>query len=267
MIMTYNYYLEKLKNEVLKSPAIYECIENNPILISEFKKSIKTITPKLWNEIETPFKENVSTMPSIDFIMVYTILASKLGKELFQKDITLIENLIDSLLSCYISPYNYSYYAKVFLNPPFYNLLIKSNYSNGFPLFEIILKLIKNVPFSQKDMEFSLKMLHNIQDEPYTILIDKSNTLESIYFKIYSEMKKANEKEFTYNQKSFKTLDLLLQIIDQNDKEEILEIKEKILEIEKRSYNTHTIIHKILTLLEENHKIVIFRRRKKNGPC
>ena len=51
MQIAYIYYLEKLKHEILDIMEVDKLENLDPILVTEFNKSIKSITPEYWNKI------------------------------------------------------------------------------------------------------------------------------------------------------------------------------------------------------------------------
>lgn len=271
MIITYNYYLEKLKRDILKDPTTEKFYTINPLLIAEFKKAITSITPQDWETICFLFQKNLKYLITVDEKMIYTILAAKMGRNFLDKNPEYIEELLSVLSILELSPLNYTYYASLFLSSPFYDTIIDIVDNNNifcyFELIRVILSIPHSIPFNETDINYSLKILNNLRLKPYTILIDEDDTLYEIYKKIYIKMKEINEKKLIYNQKEFQKLEIILQILKENNFEKSQKLKTKILKIEKESYSIQSIIEKILELLERYQKIVTLKRRKKNGPC
>ena len=269
MKITYIYYLEKLKHEILDVMEVDKLENIDPILVTEFKKSIKNITPEYWNKIKDLFVQNIEFTYSYDEQMAFTILASKLGLEFLNKKPEYCGELASILPLVQKSPLNYSNYAKIFLESPIYELIVSivenNQITSYFELFQIILTRITSANLSEEDRNFILKLLYRFNDQTYTILIEENDTLDEIYYKLYFNMKKANKKGLIYGYDAFRKLAILLNIIDENKENKCKELKEKILEIEKENYTTTSIIHLILKELENFQKIVILTRGKQNG--
>lgn len=269
MQIAYIYYLEKLKHEILDVMEVDKLENIDPILVTEFKKSIKNITPEYWNKIKDLFIQNIEFTYSYDEQMAFTILASKLGLEFLSKKPEYCGELASILPLTQKSPLNYSSYAQIFLKPQIYELIVstveKNNITSYFELFQIILTRITSANLSEEDRNFILKLLYRFNDQTYTILIEENDTLDEIYYKLYFNMKKANRKGLIYGFDAFRKLAILLNIINENKENKCKELKEKILEIEKENYTIESIIPLILKELENFQKIVILTRGKQNG--
>lgn len=269
MQIAYIYYLEKLKHEILDIMEVDKLENIDPILVTEFKKSIKSITPEYWNKIKDLFVQNIEFTYSYDEQMAFTILASKLGLEFLSKKPEYCGELASILPLTQKSPLNYSSYAQIFLKPQIYELIVstveKNNITSYFELFQIILTRITSANLSEEDRNFILKLLYRFNDQTYTILIEENDTLDEIYNKLYLNMKKINQKGLIYSYDSFRKLAILLNIIYENNEEKCKELKKRIVEIEKENYTTETIIHLILKELETFQKIITLTRGKQNG--
>ena len=71
MQIAYIYYLEKLKHEILDIMEVDKLENIDPILVTEFKKSIKSITPEYWNKIKDLFVQNIEFTYSYDEQMAF----------------------------------------------------------------------------------------------------------------------------------------------------------------------------------------------------
>ena len=269
MQIAYIYYLEKLKYEILDTAELDKLESIDPILITEFKKAIKKITPEYWNEIKDLFIQNIEFTFSYDEQMAFTILASKLGLEFLNKKPEYCGELASILPLVQKSPLQYPNYAKIFLENPIYELIISTVEDellvSYFELFQIILARIPSADLTEEDYNFILKLLYELKDQTYTILINENDSLKNIYYKIYINMKKANKKELIFNHDAFRKLTILLNIIQENNPEKCSDIKQKILEIEKENYTIEAIIHKVLQELNNFQKVIKLTRGKQNG--
>ena len=269
MAVTYNYYLEKLKYDITK--AIKE--NNNeyidPILVTEFKKAIKSITPEYWEQIKDLFIQNIEFTFSYDEQMSFTILASQLGLDFLSKNPEFCGELASILPAMQKSPLNYSKYAQIFLVSPLHEL-INNTVENSmiisyFEIFRAILSKIETPKPTEEDFNYIFKHLYRLNEKTYTILIDEKDLLSEIYFKLYTKMKEENKKGLLYSYSDFKRLTTILNIIKENNNEKCEELKKIIIEIEKENYSSKTIIHDILNELKNFKKIIFFTRRKQNG--
>ena len=176
MKITYIYYLEKLKCEILNVMEVDKLENIDPILVTEFKKSIKNITPEYWNKIKDLFIQNIEFTYSYDEQMTFTILASKLGLEFLSKKPEYCEELASILPLTQKSPLNYSSYAQIFLKPQSYELIVSTvennNITSYFELFQIILTRITSTNLSEADRNFILKLLYRFNDQTHLIKKD-----------------------------------------------------------------------------------------------
>ena len=270
MVIPFNYYLENLKKDILNANN-----ENNkelidPVLLTEFQKAIKKITPSYWKEIKDLFVQNIDYTYSYDEQMIFTILASQLGLEFLSKKPEYCGELASALCITQKSPLNYSSYAKILLSNQFYRLITEIVQNNNIisynEMFLIILTKIDNPNLSEQEINFFLKHLYRLNEETYNILIKEDDTLIDIYHKLNNKMHEANKKGLIYDINSFKKLKILLNIINDNNEEEINEIRKELLEIEKENYSIQIIIRQILELLENHKKIILLTRRKTHEP-
>ncbi len=267
MQIIYVHYLEKLKKTILENTDKQANLD--PILITEFKKAIKRITPEYWAQIKDLFIQNITYTYSYDEQMAFTILASYLGLEFLNKEPEFCGELASILPLMQKSPLNYCNYAKIFLSNPLYNLITSIVHNiptiGYFDLLPSILMKITNLQLTTEDYNQILRILYKLQGETYTILIDNDDTLEIIYHKILTRMIERNKKSLLYDYNSFKKLTILVNIIQENDREKCNELKQRILVIESENYTIDTIIWKILEELENFKKVITFTRRNQNG--
>ena len=264
MVLYFNPYLRKLETDILKSEYI-DLID--PILIKEFKKAINSITPEYWQEIAFLFKNNINYVYSIDEQMVFTIIATKIGIEFLSKDPEYCGELISILALLKKSPLNYVKYTKILLSEPLYscivNIITKSRTFSYHEFLEIIFSRNLETPeMSEESYNSLIKSLYKIQEKVYYIFILPEDSLLTIFKKIGSFMKNANQEQLQFSKQSFSTLSILLDIIKSNNEELINKAKEDLLAIDQNNTTSKKIIKEVLTYLSKlNLSQNIIRRR------
>lgn len=264
MVLYFNPYLRKLETDILKSEYI-DLID--PILIKEFKKAINSITPEYWQEIAFLFKNNINYVYSIDEQMVFTIIATKIGIEFLSKDPEYCGELISILALLKKSPLNYVKYTKLLLSEPLYscivNIITKSRTFSYHEFLEIIFSRNLETPeMSEESYNTLIKSLYKIQEKVYYIFILPEDSLLTIFKKIGSFMKNANQEQLQFSKQSFSTLSILLDIIKSNNEELINKAKEDLLAIDQNNTTSKKIIQEVLTYLSKlNLSQNIIRRR------
>ena len=264
MVLYFNPYLRKLETDILKSEYI-DLID--PILIKEFKKAINSITPEYWQEIAFLFKNNINYVYSIDEQMVFTIIATKIGIEFLSKDPEYCGELISILALLKKSPLNYVKYTKLLLSEPLYscivNIITKSRTFSYHEFLEIIFSRNLETPeMSEESYNTLIKSLYKIQEKVYYIFILPEDSLLTIFKKIESFMKNANQEQLQFSKQSFSTLSILLDIIKSNNEELINKAKEDLLAIDQNNTTSKKIIQEVLTYLSKlNFSQNIIRRR------
>lgn len=264
MVLYFNPYLRKLETDILKSEYI-DLID--PILIKEFKKTINSITPEYWQEIAFLFKNNINYVYSIDEQMVFTIIATKIGIEFLSKDPEYCGELISILALLKKSPLNYVKYTKLLLSEPLYscivNIITKSRTFSYHEFLEIIFSRNLETPeMSEESYNTLIKSLYKIQEKVYYIFILPEDSLLTIFKKIESFMKNANQEQLQFSKQSFSTLSILLDIIKSNNEELINKAKEDLLAIDQNNTTSKKIIQEVLTYLSKlNLSQNIIRRR------
>lgn len=264
MVLYFNPYLRKLETDILKSEYI-DLID--PILIKEFKKAINSITPEYWQEIAVLFKNNINYVYSIDEQMVFTIIATKMGIEFLSKDPEYCGELISILALLKKSPLNYVKYTKLLLSEPLYscivNIITKSRTFSYHEFLEIIFSRNLETPeMSEESYNTLIKSLYKIQEKVYYIFILPEDSLLTIFKKIGSFMKNANQEQLQFSKQSFSTLSILLDIIKSNNEELINKAKEDLLAIDQNNTTSKKIIQEVLTYLSKlNLSQNIIRRR------
>lgn len=264
MVLYFNPYLRKLETDILKSEYI-DLID--PILIKEFKKAINSITPEYWQEIAFLFKNNINYVYSIDEQMVFTIIATKMGIEFLSKDPEYCGELISILALLKKSPLNYVKYTKLLLSEPLYscivNIITKSRTFSYHEFLEIIFSRNLETPeMSEESYNTLIKSLYKIQEKVYYIFILPEDSLLTIFKKIGSFMKNANQEQLQFSKQSFSTLSILLDIIKSNNEELINKAKEDLLAIDQNNTTSKKIIQEVLTYLSKlNLSQNIIRRR------
>ena len=264
MVLYFNPYLRKLETDILKSEYI-DLID--PILIKEFKKAINSITPEYWQEIAVLFKNNINYVYSIDEQMVFTIIATKMGIEFLSKDPEYCGELISILALLKKSPLNYVKYTKLLLSEPLYscivNIITKSRTFSYHEFLEIIFSRNLETPeMSEESYNTLIKSLYKIQEKVYYIFILPEDSLLTIFKKIVSFMKNANQEQLQFSKQSFSTLSILLDIIKSNNEELINKAKEDLLAIDQNNTTSKKIIQEVLTYLSKlNLSQNIIRRR------
>ena len=264
MVLYFNPYLRKLETDILKSEYI-DLIA--PILIKEFKKAINSITPEYWQEIAVLFKNNINYVYSIDEQMVFTIIATKMGIEFLSKDPEYCGELISILALLKKSPLNYVKYTKLLLSEPLYscivNIITKSRTFSYHEFLEIIFSRNLETPeMSEESYNTLIKSLYKIQEKVYYIFILPEDSLLTIFKKIVSFMKNANQEQLQFSKQSFSTLSILLDIIKSNNEELINKAKEDLLAIDQNNTTSKKIIQEVLTYLSKlNLSQNIIRRR------
>lgn len=264
MVLYFNPYLRKLETDILKSEYI-DLID--PILIKEFKKAINSITPEYWQEIAFLFKNNINYVYSIDEQMVFTIIATKMGIEFLSKDPEYCGELISILALLKKSPLNYVKYTKLLLSEPLYscivNIITKSRTFSYHEFLEIIFSRNLETPeMSEESYNTLIKSLYKIQEKVYYIFILPEDSLLTIFKKIESFMKNANQEQLQFSKQSFSTLSILLDIIKSNNEELINKAKEDLLAIDQNNTTLKKIIQEVLTYLSKlNLSQNIIRRR------
>lgn len=264
MVLYFNPYLRKLETDILKSEYI-DLID--PILIKEFKKAINSITPEYWQEIAFLFKNNINYVYSIDEQMVFTIIATKMGIEFLSKDPEYCGELISILALLKKSPLNYVKYTKLLLSEPLYscivNIITKSRTFSYHEFLEIIFSRNLETPeMSEESYNTLIKSLYKIQEKVYYIFILPEDSLLTIFKKIESFMKNANQEQLQFSKQSFSTLSILLDIIKSNNEELINKAKEDLLAIDQNNTTSKKIIQEVLTYLSKlNLSQNIIRRR------
>lgn len=264
MVLYFNPYLRKLETDILKSEYI-DLID--PILIKEFKKAINSITPEYWQEIAFLFKNNINYVYSIDEQMVFTIIATKMGIEFLSKDPEYCGELISILALLKKSPLNYVKYTKLLLSEPLYscivNIITKSRTFSYHEFLEIIFSRNLDTPeMSEESYNTLIKSLYKIQEKVYYIFILPEDSLLTIFKKIESFMKNANQEQLQFSKQSFSTLSILLDIIKSNNEELINKAKEDLLAIDQNNTTSKKIIQEVLTYLSKlNLSQNIIRRR------
>lgn len=264
MVLYFNPYLRKLETDILKSEYI-DLID--PILIKEFKKAINSITPEYWQEIAFLFKNNINYVYSIDEQMVFTIIATKMGIKFLSKDPEYCGELISILALLKKSPLNYVKYTKLLLSEPLYscivNIITKSRTFSYHEFLEIIFSRNLETPeMSEESYNTLIKSLYKIQEKVYYIFILPEDSLLTIFKKIESFMKNANQEQLQFSKQSFSTLSILLDIIKSNNEELINKAKEDLLAIDQNNTTSKKIIQEVLTYLSKlNLSQNIIRRR------
>lgn len=264
MVLYFNPYLRKLETDILKSEYI-DLID--PILIKEFKKAINSITPEYWQEIAFLFKNNINYVYSIDEQMVFTIITTKMGIEFLSKDPEYCGELISILALLKKSPLNYVKYTKLLLSEPLYscivNIITKSRTFSYHEFLEIIFSRNLETPeMSEESYNTLIKSLYKIQEKVYYIFILPEDSLLTIFKKIESFMKNANQEQLQFSKQSFSTLSILLDIIKSNNEELINKAKEDLLAIDQNNTTSKKIIQEVLTYLSKlNLSQNIIRRR------
>lgn len=264
MVLYFNPYLRKLETDILKSEYI-DLID--PILIKEFKKAINSITPEYWQEIAFLFKNNINYVYSIDEQMVFTIIATKMGIEFLSKDPEYCGELISILALLKKSPLNYVKYTKLLLSEPLYscivNIITKSRTFSYHEFLEIIFSRNLETPeMSEESYNTLIKSLYKIQEKVYYIFILPEDSLLTIFKKIESFMKNANQEQLQFSKQSFSTLSILLDIVKSNNEELINKAKEDLLAIDQNNTTSKKIIQEVLTYLSKlNLSQNIIRRR------
>ena len=264
MVLYFNPYLRKLETDILKSEYI-DIID--PILIKEFKKAINSITSEYWQEIAFLFKNNINYVYSIDEQMVFTIIATKMGIEFLSKDPEYCGELISILALLKKSPLNYVKYTKLLLSEPLYscivNIITKSRTFSYHEFLEIIFSRNLETPeMSEESYNTLIKSLYKIQEKVYYIFILPEDSLLTIFKKIGSFMKNANQEQLQFSKQSFSTLSILLDIIKSNNEELINKAKEDLLAIDQNNTTSKKIIQEVLTYLSKlNLSQNIIRRR------
>lgn len=264
MVLYFNPYLRKLETDILKSEYI-DLID--PILIKEFKKAINSITPEYWQEIAFLFKNNINYVYSIDEQMVFTIITTKMGIEFLSKDPEYCGELISILALLKKSPLNYVKYTKLLLSEPLYscivNIITKSRTFSYHEFLEIIFSRNLETPeMSEESYNTLIKSLYKIQEKVYYIFILPEDSLLTIFKKIGSFMKNANQEQLQFSKQSFSTLSILLDIIKSNNEELINKAKEDLLAIDQNNTTSKKIIQEVLTYLSKlNLSQNIIRRR------
>ena len=264
MVLYFNPYLRKLETDILKSEYI-DLID--PILIKEFKKAINSITPEYWQEIAFLFKNNINYVYSIDEQMVFTIIATKMGIEFLSKDPEYCGELISILALLKKSPLNYVKYTKLLLSEPLYscivNIITKSRTFSYHEFLEIIFSRNLDTPeMSEESYNTLIKSLYKIQEKVYYIFILPEDSLLTIFKKIESFMKNANQEQLQFSKQSFSTLSILLDIIKSNNEELINKAKEDLLAIDQNNTTSKKIIQEVLTYLSKLNlsQNIIWRR-------
>ena len=264
MVLYFNPYLRKLETDILKSEYI-DLID--PILIKEFKKAINSITPEYWQEIAFLFKNNINYVYSIDEQMIFTIIATKIWIEFLSKDPEYCGELISILALLKKSPLNYVKYTKLLLSEPLYscivNIITKSRTFSYHEFLEIIFSRNLETPeMSEESYNTLIKSLYKIQEKVYYIFILPEDSLLTIFKKIGSFMKNANQEQLQFSKQSFSTLSILLDIIKSNNEELINKAKEDLLAIDQNNTTSKKIIQEVLTYLSKlNLSQNIIRRR------
>lgn len=264
MVLYFNPYLRKLETDILKSEYI-DLID--PILIKEFKKAINSITPEYWQEIAVLFKNNINYVYSIDEQMVFTIITTKMGIEFLSKDPEYCGELISILALLKKSPLNYVKYTKLLLSEPLYscivNIITKSRTFSYHEFLEIIFSRNLETPeMSEESYNTLIKSLYKIQEKVYYIFILPEDSLLTIFKKIESFMKNANQEQLQFSKQSFKTLSILLDITKSNNDELINKTKEDLLVIDQNNNTTKQIIQDSLIYLSKLNLSNNFTRRR-----
>lgn len=264
MLLYFNPFLRKLETDILKSEYI-ELLD--PILIKEFKKAINYITPEYWQEIEFLFKNNINYVYSIDEQMAFTIIATKMGIDFLSKDPEYCGELISILTLLKKNPLNYVKYTKLFLSEPLYtctiNIITKSRTFSYHEFFEIIFSRNLETPeISEESYNALIKSLYKIQEKVYYILILPEDSLLTIFKKIESFMKSANQEQLQFSKQSFSTLSILLDIIKSNNEELINKTKEDLLVIDQNNNTTKQIVQDSLIYLSKLNLSNNFTRRR-----
>ena len=113
---------------------------------------------------------------------------------------------------------------------------------------------ITNLQLTAEDYNQILRILYKLQGETYTILIDNDDTLEIIYHKILTRMIERNKKSLLYDYNSFKKLTILVNIIQENDREKCNELKQRIQkDFENIEKSDKTLIEKIEDAIIVSH--------------
>ena len=122
------------------------------------------------------------------------------------------------------------------------------------------------IDFLSKDPEYSynalIKSLYKIQEKVYYILILPEDSLLTIFKKIESFMKSANQEQLQFSKQSFKTLSILLDITKSNNDELINKTKEDLLVIDQNNNTTKQIIQDSLIYLSKLNLSNNFTRRR-----
>lgn len=261
MILTFNYYLQNLKKEVLTAVNEEPTRYIDPLLVREFKKALKRITLEDWQEIGNLFEENINYLYTYEEQMTFTIVTSKLGLNFLTKDPEYCSMLISALCLSNKSPRNYPDYAKILLSKPLYTMIKeikdKKEYINYFAIFDILLFNIETPNIDEEEYNLYLKELSKVKGENYRILINESDSILDIYFKLQASMHKLNTKKMIFDLDDFDTLNLLLKYDDEK-------IKDSILQIEEYSYSVLELINNVLCYIKNYKKIIPFTRRRTN---
>ena len=253
MVLYFNPYLRKLETDILKSEYI-DLID--PILIKEFKKAINSITPEYWQEIAFLFKNNINYVYSIDEQMVFTIVATKMGIEFLSKDPEYCGELISILALLKKSPLNYVKYTKLFLSEPLYsciiNVITKSRIFSYHEFLEMIFNRNLETPeMGEESYNTLIKSLYKIQEKIYYIFILPEDSLLTIYQKLESFMKNANQGQLQFPKQTFNILSIILDIIKSNNEELINKTKEDLLAIDENNTTSKKIVQEVLTYLSK----------------
>ena len=94
------------------------------------------------------------------------------------------------------------------------------------------------------------------------LLVNMNNTKLTIFKKIESFMKSANQEQLQFSKQSFKTLSILLDITKSNNDELINKTKEDLLVIDQNNNTTKQIIQDSLIYLSKLNLSNNFTRRR-----
>lgn len=259
MVLYINFYLEKLKNNILSN--IDKDID--PFLKAEFIKSINNIA-LYWDDIKDRFIQNIEYTYTLEEQMVFTILADKLRDDFLDKKPMYTSILIFSLLASDKFVVNYPLYTKVLLSKPFYDAIRsvqeKCQFIRINELFSMLLEQMEGPYISEEDYNFLLKSLKKAANESYEILINENNSLMEIYYIIKKKMEEENKDIIIFNQDDFDTLKTISKYVQIKSKEDLGEIKNKIIDIENNYYSAISIIKEVLNMLNEYNKVIPIAR-------
>lgn len=259
MIIYFNPYLKNLEQEILNNEDITSI---NPIILKEFKKSINKVTPKNWEEIESLFKTNIEYLFTYEEQIVFSIIAINLGLPFLEKDPTLTSNVIKLLIELNKSPLNYTKYIQIFITEPLYSSILNiTDIISQHELLKLIfLKNLEKPEIKESNYNELIKSLYKIKNQKYYIFIKKTDSLNTIYNKLYTYIK--NNNNLINKLHLINLLNILLNIIKDNNEEIINNIKNDFLQIDENNYTKKDIIKEILQYLEKLDITNNFIRRR-----